>query len=97
MPTGDLIVDSLRAQASAGAAVGKLAQSTAKAINAVASVVESEIAHRQTIEQATSVLLQRAGIQSIEPAPNAIGIKIKSVDVVKASASVAIAQGTVHG
>ena len=81
MPTGDLIVDSLRAQASTGAAVGALAKNVGHAINSVVSVVVEEISHRQELQQQTSVLLQRAGIQSLKSAPvvGVATVKIASV------------------
>ena len=97
MPTGDLIVDSLRAQASAGAAVGALASNVGIAMNAVADVVNQEIAHRQELQQQTSVLLQRAGIQSLKSAPIVGEATIQTIQTTQATAGVAVATGIIHG
>jgi len=96
-PTGDLIVDSLRAQASTGTAVGVLAKNVGSAINTVASVVTEEIAHRQELQQQTSVLLQRAGIQSLESAPVVGNATIQTIQATQATAGVVVATGTIHG
>lgn len=97
MPTGDLIVDSLRAQSSTGAAVGALAKKVGVALNAVVGVVAEEITHRQELQQATSVLLQRAGIQSLESSPVIGDANIKTVEATQTNVGAAVATGTIHG
>ncbi|MES2586999.1 MAG: hypothetical protein V4536_08780 [Pseudomonadota bacterium] len=96
-PTGDLIVDSLRAQASTGTAVGVLAKNVGNAINAVAGVVMEEITHRQELQQATSVLLQRAGIQSLESNPVVGKATIQTIQATQATVGAVVATGTIHG
>lgn len=97
MPTGDLIVDSLRSQASTGAAVGTLAKNVGAAINAVAGVVTEEITHRQELQQQTSVLLQRAGIQSLNSAPVVGNATIQTISATQATVGAAVATGTTYG
>ena len=97
MSTGDLIVDSLRAQASAGAAVGALAKNVGNALNAVVGVVTQEITHRQELQQVASVLLQKAGIQSLEISPVVGDASIKTVEATQTNISAAVATGTIHG
>jgi len=97
MATGNLIVDSLQSNQATGAAVAILAVNVAKAVNAVADVVTEEIAYRQELQQQTSVLLQKAGIQSLASAPIVGTATVTRVQTSQATVGKAVVTGVTNG
>lgn len=93
-PTGDLIVDALRAQAEIGRMVGRVTKNTASALTTVGQVLDTEIHHRQVLQQTASVLMQRAGLQNIGPAEIEASGQIAAIDP-QAQATINAATGEI--